>query len=296
MTNTLEQMRHKIAGAEQLESVVRTMKAQAASSITQYENAVLALEDYTRTVELGLIACFARNKPMVSQASEQRELITIVFGSDQGLVGKFNDQLADAVKTSLAAQTGKKTLWAVGQRVCGHLIDAGFPIEKTFDVPASIAAITPLIGQILSECVSASLPESNAKILMFYNHLHTGNVYEPASQQLLPLDAAWQNGLACRAWPGKALPEILEDRGAPLLSTLIREHLFISLYRACAESLASENASRLAAMQRAEKNIDSLLETLKQTSRTLRQNSIDEELFDVIAGYDGAHSSHGGDL
>ncbi|MCB9963787.1 MAG: F0F1 ATP synthase subunit gamma [Rhodospirillales bacterium] len=289
MTNTMEQMRHKISGAEQLESVVRTMKAQAASSISQYENAVLALGDYYRTVELGLIACFRHNKPLVSKAPDPQNVTAIVFGSDQGLVGKFNDQLADRVNKSLQAETGKKTLWAVGQRVCGHLNDAGLGVEKTFDVPASITSITPLIGQILSECVSASAPEGHTKILIFYNRLHGGSTYEPASQQLLPLDAAWQSGLAQQTWPGNALPETLEDREKPLLSALIREYLFISLYRACAESLASENASRLAAMQRAEKNIDTLLGDLKQTSRTLRQNSIDEELFDVIANYDGAH-------
>ncbi|MEO8207352.1 MAG: F0F1 ATP synthase subunit gamma, partial [Chthoniobacterales bacterium] len=67
---------------------------------------------------------------------------------------------------------------------------------------------------------------------------------------------------------------------------LIREYLFISLFRACAESLASENASRLAAMQRADKNIDDLLGTLHGTYHRLRQSLIDEELFDVISGYE----------
>lgn len=283
MTNTLEQMRHKIAGAEQLESVVRTMKAQAASSITQYENAVLALGDYYRTVELGLICYFGQNKPLVSKTQKPQAITAIVFGSDQGLVGKFNDQLADMVKITLDALGEKKIFWAVGQRVCGHLIDAGFSIEKTFDVPGSIGSITPLIGQILNECVDRTAQDDNTKILIFYNRLHASNVYEPACQQLLPLDNAWQNKLAQSDWPGTSLPELIQDHDNPLLSALIREHLFISLYRACAESLASENASRLAAMQRAEKNIETLLGDLKQTSRTLRQKSIDEELFDVIA-------------
>ncbi|WP_338027359.1 F0F1 ATP synthase subunit gamma [Colwellia maritima] len=70
------------------------------------------------------------------------------------------------------------------------------------------------------------------------------------------------------------------------LRALIREYVFISFYRACAESLASENASRLAAMQRAEKNIEELLEKLGREFNVLRQNSIDVELSDVIAGYD----------
>ena len=74
--------------------------------------------------------------------------------------------------------------------------------------------------------------------------------------------------------------------GTTTLRALIREYLFISLFRACAESLASENASRLAAMQRADKNIDELLETLHGTFHRLRQSGIDEELFDVISGFE----------
>jgi F-type H+-transporting ATPase subunit gamma len=54
---------------------------------------------------------------------------------------------------------------------------------------------------------------------------------------------------------------------------------------ACAESLASENASRLAAMQRAEKNIDELLLDMNSCFHSVRQSGIDEELFDVIAGF-----------
>jgi F-type H+-transporting ATPase subunit gamma len=60
----------------------------------------------------------------------------------------------------------------------------------------------------------------------------------------------------------------------------------VSLFRACAESLASENASRLAAMERADKNIDELLETLQGLFHRLRQRGIDEELFDVISGFE----------
>ncbi len=70
------------------------------------------------------------------------------------------------------------------------------------------------------------------------------------------------------------------------LRALIREYLFISLFRACAESLSSENASRLAAMQRADKNIDELLEDLNGAFHRLRQSGIDEELFDVISGFE----------
>jgi F-type H+-transporting ATPase subunit gamma len=67
---------------------------------------------------------------------------------------------------------------------------------------------------------------------------------------------------------------------------MIRKSLFISLFRACANSLASENASLLAAMQRADKNIDDLPEQLHGTLHKLHQSGIDEELFDVISGFE----------
>lgn len=89
----------------------------------------------------------------------------------------------------------------------------------------------------------------------------------------------------CTMYTPKMQPEVLNELPATLRS-LIREYLFISLFRACAESLASENASRLAAMQRAEKNIDELLESLHGSFHRLRQSSIDEELFDVVSGYE----------
>jgi F-type H+-transporting ATPase subunit gamma len=76
------------------------------------------------------------------------------------------------------------------------------------------------------------------------------------------------------------------DTGTGTLRALIREYLFVSLFRACAESLASENASRLAAMERADKNIDELLETLSGSFHRLRQSGIDEELFDVVSGFE----------
>jgi len=79
-------------------------------------------------------------------------------------------------------------------------------------------------------------------------------------------------------------------RGAALRGG-VREYLVISLLGACAEALASESARRLAAMQRADKNIEELLETLHSDFHRMRQSGIDEELFDVIAGYEALAST-----
>jgi F-type H+-transporting ATPase subunit gamma len=173
----------------------------------------------------------------------------------------------------------------VGERVYARLVDTGLPVMGIFAVPNSVQAITPLVGQIQIESEARRAKGEYARLYVFHNRPKSGALYEPVSQRLLPLDAQWQEGLAKVPWPTKRLPEVMCS-GSVTLRALIREYLFISIFRACAESLASENTSRLAAMERADKNIDDLLETLHTTFHRIRQAGIDEELFDVIAGFE----------
>lgn len=289
MTDTLETLRRKIDGATELDSVVGTMKALAAASIVQYERAVHSLDDYYRTVELGLVAWLHHTRTAIYAEGGTRKNIgatgAVVFGSDQGLVGQFNEVLADYVVGKLDAMPGNKNIWAVGERVLGYLNEAALPVTGNFTVPNSIAAITTLVGRILIEIEAQREQGKIAEVYLFHNRPMSGAMYEPVMQRLLPLDDAWRRGLSKLTWPTANLPEVIGG-GEATLQALIREYLFISLFRACAESLASENASRLAAMQRAEKNIDELLEELNQTFHRQRQSSIDEELFDVITGFE----------
>ena len=288
MSDTTESLRRKISSAGDLQSVVRTMKALAASSIGQYDKSVRGLADYYRTVELGLGACFRESEARMVErkaSTDAGSIGTVVFGSDQGLVGQFNDVVADYAIKILAALPGKVQVWAVGERVHARLADSGLPLVGLYTVPNSVQAITPLVGQIEIESEAHRAKGDNASLWVFHNRPLSGALYEPVSQRLLPLDMQWQQGLAKVRWPTGNLPEVLGG-GIATLRALVREYLFISLFRACAESLASENASRLAAMERADKNISDLLEQLHGSFHQLRQSGIDEELFDVISGFE----------
>jgi len=290
MSDTTTSLRRKIDSAGDLRSVVRTMKALAASNIGQYEKSVRALADYYRSVELGLSICLRKRAPAAPMTEGKRSTVAgpvgaIVFGSDQGLVGRFNDLVADYAVNALAAPPGSPRIWAVGERVHARLADTGLPLLGVFAVPNSVKAITPLVGQILIESETRYSQGEITELHLFYNRPTSGAIYEPVQQRLLPLDRAWRRELAEIPWPTRNLPEVLGD-DTTTLRALIREYLFVSLFRACAESLASENASRLAAMQRADKNIDELLEDLNGTFHRLRQSGIDEELFDVVAGFE----------
>jgi F-type H+-transporting ATPase subunit gamma len=288
VSNATESLRRKIASAGDLQGVVRTMKTLAASSIAQYERSSRALADYYRTVELGLVACF-RDSGIATAGIQRPPTIgagiveAVVLGSDQGMVGQFNDVVVESVIRNLADAAGRQRIWAIGERVYARLADAGLTPVRLFTVPHSVGGIGPLMAQILI-AINPS-PETAGELVLFYNRPVEGAGYAAVSQRVLPLDANWYRKLADTPWPTHALPEVI-GHGTATMRALIREFLFISLFRACAESLASENASRLAAMERADRNIDQLLTSLQGRFHRLRQSDIDEELFDVISGFE----------
>lgn len=289
--NTLESLRRKIGGAEDLKSVVRSMKAMAASNIGQYEMAVSSLGNYHHSIALGMKVYLNSNNQVLAQSevgvkpAHQKRICAIVFGSDQGLVDQFNESLTSYVATRLWEMPGEKEIWAIGERVQVRLADEAFNTSKLFSVPNTVDAVTPLVGKILVKAQEALEKGTFDEFYVFHNRPNAGSGYTATVQRLMPLDKQWRRDFEQLEWPTYRLPQVVGGIRATL-QTLIREYLFVSLFRACAESLASENASRLEAMHRADKNIKKLLEDLGLEFHGLRQSSIDEELFDVIAGFE----------
>ena len=293
--DTLENLRNKTEGAKDLKSVVSAMKAMAGSNIIQYETAVSSLAEYYHTIALGIVGYFkaeqiaAIEKPKVLKNKEE-VICAIVFGSDQGLVGQFNDSMANFVSESFKALPGKKEIWVVGERVQFLLSDEGFNTSKIYPVPNDINAVTPLITELLNQSRESQDNDKVSAFYIFHNKPKTDSGYTPVMQRFLPLDQQWKDDLQEAGWPTKLLPQ-LAGAAKPTLAALIKGYLFTSLFKACVESLASENASRLEAMQRAEKNISDLLEDLNKKYHRLRQSSIDEELFDVVSGFEALKKS-----
>lgn len=288
---TQASLHRKLNGAKDLKSVVRSMKAMAASNIGQYEMAVSSLGDYYRTISLGIIAYFRQEgidtipEQNLTIGNKEKSIYAIVFGSDQGLVGQFNDSLANFVFQNLHNLSGKKEIWAVGERIQLLLSDIRSNVTHLFPVPNSVNAINPLVWQILVKNEDIFNNKNANEVYIFHNKPKSKASYEPVVQRLLPLDEKWRQSLTALKWPTNLPPQIIGGNKSTL-AALVHGYLFATMFKACAESLNSENASRLAAMQRAEKNIEELLDDLTQKFHSLRQNSIDEELFDVVAGYE----------
>ena len=186
MSGTIESLTRKISGAADLEAVVRSMKALAASSIGQYQKAVQSLDDYATNVELALTACFRQAGPGYDTAEIRSQkthgIGAIVFGSDQGLVGRFNEVVVEYAFNTLKALPGTVTkIWPLGERIHVLLADTGMPTAGILPVPASVNAIAGLVGQILIDVESARERGEVAEDVAWSElHLHS---FEPPHQR-----------------------------------------------------------------------------------------------------------------
>ena len=313
---TLESLRNTINSIEDLRAVVRTMKALAMVSIRQYEKARLSLANYNETVELGLQALLHHRRfsetltgplPQAHLRPTTGPVGVILFGSDHGLCGQFNEQIVTYVLETLDQRQispSQRLIAAVGARLLPHLEIACQPAYTQFSLPSSLAG-TPRLIQDLLEAIdhwrfrqplegSSLLAIADAletphpdveQVLLFYNRSLSTTVYQPVMLQLLPLDPLWLSQLEKRPWDSVSMP-MLNVNWEGLFSALIRQYLFVALYRATVEPLASENAGRLASMQAVEKNIEERLSNLNAQYRQQRQNSITGELLDIVSGFE----------
>ncbi len=141
---TLDALEAQIHGIEDLQAVVRTMKALAMVSIRQYEKACTSLTHYNATLELGFQGLlrqrhFSENPVdhlSLSPSSPDSDLVgVILFGSDHGLCGQFNEQLVTYALKQLQhrhIQPGQCLLAAVGARLIPYLEAANTPATTVF--------------------------------------------------------------------------------------------------------------------------------------------------------------------
>ena len=288
---TLEGLSEALETTGDIRSIVRTMKSLSAVSIRQYEQAEAALADYERTIELGLAAALrdrrTRGLPLPATAPPSGAEALLVIGSDRGLCGHYNETVARFALERIGPGTGLVAV--IGARAAARLDSEGHPPDRLFALPGSVAGLTRTVQSAIVEIDRWTRERGIARVRLVHNRRQGRADAAPAERRLLPIPDATLAELSRAEWPGRGLPffRLPPER---LLSWLVQQRLFVLLYRALAEALASEHATRLAAMQRAEGNIEERQADLTAAYRRKRQETITRELLDVVAGFEAVSS------
>ncbi len=284
----LGKIRKQIKKAQDIFSVVRTMKSIAAVNIRHYEKAVRSVRDYFHSVELGfqiLVHHQPQMLPIKDVEIASNKIGAIIIGSERGMCGDFNDRLHHYFTFSLREEKEMEQLHilSLGDNIAYRL--EHFPNQQNFAFPSSFEGISELLWKLLDVIDAWREKHAIEKIILFHNRMVSASTYEPDKIEILPMSSRWLEELRLRQWESRSLP-VFSASWESLFADLMQEYIYISMYRGFAESLASENASRLLAMQSAEKNIGDHLKEIQKKYHLQRQNSITEELFDVLAGFE----------
>ncbi|MBN1698963.1 MAG: F0F1 ATP synthase subunit gamma [Spirochaetales bacterium] len=298
----IQGIKKKIKSTNEMHGIVKTMKTLSAVNIRQYERALESLRHYSKTIFRGFhIVLRALSEqagspgnsppsffPAAGNGRRKALHIIIVIGSEQGLVGRFNQRLLDFLKEKgnlVALSEGRLRSVSIGYKIGGLLRNEGIAVNEEFPMAGSLDDITPLLADIL-QIIRVWLERDNVgRITIYYNRLHQHPFYFPSSLTIYPPSPEELNGLGGKPWEGGSLP-VLFDQPEKILKAMIREYIYIELFRTLVESLSSENSSRLATMDNTEKTIGRRQKELTAAYNRLRQTAITGELLDIVSGFE----------
>jgi len=287
MAQTLEHLSRKNDTLTSIRGIVHTMKTLSAINAAPYEQAAQSIEAYHHTVLQGLAAFIYRTGgiSLLAQSTQPSRRLLVVFGSDHGLCGNYNELLANAAtEYNTAEPIAEQHILCIGSRMRNALLEQQLTPGVVLMPPASADGVGRLAGDIVThiDSLGRGQPLANLAVTLVFTRRAEHGYQETVTRALLPLDNSLLQPV--QRWQSRSLPDYTMAADT-LLSSLVRNHVFASVFRASAEAMVTENATRLALMQQAEESVDEQLEVVKQELSSVRQDEITNELMDIVIGH-----------
>lgn len=303
---TIDQLRQRLKTVTDLKSVVSTMKSLAAARIRQFESVANATQAYNDNVELGLQILLQQpdcpeqllfGSPSHRSASANLSGV-ILLGSDQGFCGRFNANVLEFLQSKVlfvqesnrpesgqskghSALDSRPRLIGMGSKLASLFESHKLSVDEVISVPASVPGINTVVHQLLGAINQWRDTYGIESIQLIFNQRRHASPPQTVLHQLLPFESDFLGEVAARPWQSRSLPTIATTWAAAF-SNVIQQRLFIQVYRCVAESLASENSSRIQAMQNAEANIDNRLAEIESAFKQARQGAITDEIREIV--------------
>ena len=259
---SLEILKKRIQTTTDLKEIVTTMKTLSSASVGQYEKALLSLYQYGQTVKAGFNG-LTRAEFFTYQPAKIREdpnVLAVVIGSDNGLVGRFNRDLMTFTVQTLnnLYPKGQKHILAIGKRI-GLLAPLyHLHTENTYSLSNSVKEISIISGIILTKIHELIAKKHVDVVYLFFKQRQGNTAFISDYLQVIPLPPEQFSNVKKEKWNGRMAPLITADKDA-LFQALVREYLVVVLAHALTSSLASDHYTRMMHMQEAERNINDSL-------------------------------------
>ncbi|WP_375248749.1 F0F1 ATP synthase subunit gamma [Sphingomonas sp.] len=286
---SLKALKIRIGSVKSTQKITKAMKMVAAAKLRRAQEAAVAGRPYAERLE-AVVASLSRNvgvgaSPLMAGTGKDQVHLLVVATSERGLAGAFNTNIVRA------ARRKAEELEAAGKTVRFYLAGKKGRVLRRF-YPQGIAA-----DHDLSEVKTVAFDDAKAiaddlirryaagefdVAHLFYAKFQSALVQIPTGQQIIPV-AIPERAEPKLANAGDASVEY-EPSEEAILADLLPRNVAIQIFRAMLENAASEQGSRMTAMDNATRNAGDMIKRLSIQYNRARQAAITTELVEIISG------------
>ena len=287
---SLKALKGRIASVKSTQKITKAMKMVAAAKLRRAQQAAEAGRPYAQRLE-GVMASLAgrvvigpQSPKLLAGTGKQDTHLLVVCTSDRGLAGAFNSNIVRAARKAAddLQRQGKTVYFYLVGRKGRAVIQRLFPkqIVHQYDTSAMKFASFADAQAIAADIVDRYTTDGIDVVHLFYARFQSALVQEPTQQQIIPV-AMPEAGTA---HAGASAAVEYEPDEEEILASLLPRNVAIQIFRAMLENAASEQGSRMTAMDNATRNAGDMIQRLSIQYNRTRQAAITTELVEIISG------------
>ena len=286
---SLDDLKKRIKSVKSTQKITKAMKMVAAAKLRKAQESAEKGRPYSEKMQnIILNLTKSINDPLNAPkllvgTGKDKTYLCVVLSADRGLCGGFNSNICKLAKLNFKKILGERkdlkiiTVGSKGldqiKREYGKYIIKKFSFKEKKQISFSEAQI---IG---NEIINLFKKDEFDKCILFYNNFKNVITQIPQAQQIIPVESQTSNEKTQDSFSYEFEPdedEILED--------LLPKNISTQVFKAFLENAASEQGSRMTAMDNATRNAGDLVDKLTINYNRSRQASITKELIEIISG------------
>jgi F-type H+-transporting ATPase subunit gamma len=286
---SLKALKIRIGSVKSTQKITKAMKMVAAAKLRRAQEAAVAGRPYAERLE-GVVASLARTvgvgaSPLLAGTGKDQVHLLVVATSERGLAGAFNTNIVRAARRKaeeLTAQGKTVRFYIAGKK--GRVLKRFYPKDVVADHELSEMKVANFdAAKAIAEDLTTRFTAGEFDVAhLFYAKFQSALVQIPVGQQIIPV-----------AIPKDDTPRLANDGGATvtyepseeaILADLLPRNVAIQIFRALLENAASEQGSRMNAMDNATRNAGDMIKRLSIQYNRARQAAITTELVEIISG------------
>ena len=286
---SLLDMRRRIKSVKNTQQITKAMKMVAAAKLKRAQDRVTAARPFAKKMSAVLGGLSAKvadefSHPLLDERGDEKYLIVLV-SADKGLAGAFNANVIKATQAFLKDHGDKPAeMIPVGRKGRDFFKRRQVVFRDEYIGLTGTGTANHSDALEIARRLIKTFTEDTSidKVFLVYTEFKTVLSQKPVIEQILPIPRIEpaQEGDA----PALQAEYIYEQPAPEIFGKLLPKQVETQLYKAMLESVASEQGSRMTAMDSASKNAGELIDTLTLNMNRIRQAAITKEIIEVVSG------------